>query len=217
MGVLTQMALAFRISSLVVTLLSFAVFSSAFPDLVRAWSVGDLRAYRGFHARALNYGLLLVVPAVALTTCKADQLVSVLFERGAFTELDCKSVAALVRVYSAAAPGLMLLQLWSRAALAQGRSRAIVVGSFLALGVTVALDVVMVRVLGASGLAWAFVCGCWVNAACVGWSVRTTVGLEVGSIVRWVLIAASCITTTSITPTLPTKMGSIVIAGLVAV
>ena len=216
-GVLTQMALAFRISSLAVTLIAFAVFSTAFPDMVRAWSAGDLRSYRGFHERALNFGLLLMVPAVALCACKADLLVSLLFERGAFTESERQSVASMVRIYSAAAPGLMLLQLWSRALVAQGRSRAIVLGSCLALGVTVALDFMMVRALGASGLVWAFVCGCWVNVACVGLAIRTTVGLAAGVFVRWAVVAVSCMSALLLIPPISSRFWSMAIAGSVAV
>jgi putative peptidoglycan lipid II flippase len=216
-GVLTQMALAFRISSLVVTLVAFAVFSTVFPDLVRAWSADDLGSFRRLHERALNFGLLFMVPAVALCACKADLLVSLLFERGAFTELERQSVASMVSIYSAAAPGLMLLQLWSRALVAQGRSRAIVVGSCLALVVTVALDFMMVRSLGASGLVWAFVCGCWVNAVCVGVAIRTTVGLAAGIFVRWAFVAVICIFALFLIPPISSRWWSMAISGSVAV
>ena len=216
-GVLTQMALAFRISSLIVTLIAFAVFSTAFPDMVRAWSTGDLRAYRHYHERALLFGLLFMVPAAALCACKADVLVSLLFERGAFTESERQSVASMVRIYSAAVPGLMLLQLWSRALVAQGRSGAIVVGSGLALSVTIALDFMMVRSLGASGLVWAFVCGCWVNVLVVGLAIRATVGLSAGTFVRWLVIAVSSIAALLLIPPVSSRILSMALGALVVV
>jgi putative peptidoglycan lipid II flippase len=216
-GVLTQMAIAFRISSLIVTLIAFAVFSKAFPDMVRAWSTGDFRSYRNFHHRALSLGLLFMIPAAALCACRADVLVSLLFERGAFTALESQSVASMVRIYSAAVPGLMLLQLWSRALVAQGRFGAIVVGSGLALSVTVALDFMMVRSFGASGLVWAFVCGCWVNVLVVGFAIRTTAGLSAGSFVRWMVIAVSSVAALLLIPAVSSRMLSMALGALVVV
>lgn len=75
------------------------------PEIARREAMGDDAGRQGTVERALFLGLAIAIPAAAALWMIAEPIVSVLFERGMFAEVDRRSTAAAL---AGLAPGLPL-------------------------------------------------------------------------------------------------------------
>ncbi|MGL5116034.1 MAG: murein biosynthesis integral membrane protein MurJ [Beijerinckiaceae bacterium] len=133
-----------RIFQLPLGFVAAAIGVVLLPTVARAMAAGDLRAARNAECRALEFGLLVTLPAAAALMLLAKPIVALLFERGAFTAVDSSAVAAMLRALAFGLPAFVLIKVFLPAFLARETIR----GPLIA-----ALGGVLVNVMAATLLA----------------------------------------------------------------
>ncbi len=107
-GAVAWLSWADRLYQLPLGVVGIAIGVVLLPDLSRRLAAGDSAGGRFAFSRAAEVCLALTVPAAVALCVIPGPLVSVLFQRGAFTEADVAATALAVAVYGAGLPAFVL-------------------------------------------------------------------------------------------------------------
>src|SRR6056297_683233 len=135
-----------RLYQLPLGVVGIAVGIVLLPDLSRRLKVGDDAGARQAYSRAAEISLALTVPCAVALVAVPLPLVSVLFERGAFTTDDTAATALAVAVYGLGLPAFVLQKILQPVFFAREDTRspfryavvAMVVNAVLAVGLSYA-------------------------------------------------------------------------------
>jgi len=109
-GAIAWLNYADRLYQLPLGLVGVAIGVVLLPDLSRRLQAGDAQGGRDAFNRATEFSLALTLPAAVALVAIPLPLVSVLFERGEFTESDSISTAYAVAIYGLGLPAFVLLK-----------------------------------------------------------------------------------------------------------
>ncbi len=167
-GSIATLQYAMRLFQLPLGILAVSVTTAALPWLARLAAQADDDGFR----RALDRGFLvtaaLVLPALAGLLILGTPILTVLFERGAFTAADTARTYASLAAYLSGLWAYALVYLFSRAWFALGRPLLPVLAGAVALAVNIGLNLWWVGIWGTFGLALATGVAGWVNALLLG-------------------------------------------------
>ncbi len=107
-GAVAWLSYADRLYQLPLGVVGIAIGVVLLPDLSRRLSANDTDGGRDAFNRAVELSLALTIPAAVALLTIAVPLVSVLFERGAFTSDDTASTALAVMIYGLGLPAFVL-------------------------------------------------------------------------------------------------------------
>ena len=107
-GAVAWLAYADRLYQLPLGVVGIAVGVVLLPDLARRLAAGDDAGGRHALSRAGEFSLALTLPAAAALIAIPGPLVSVLFQRGAFSAEDTAATALATAVYGAGLPAFVL-------------------------------------------------------------------------------------------------------------
>ncbi len=107
-GAIAWLNYADRLYQLPLGVVGIAIGVVLLPDLSRRLRAGDEAGSQHSINRAAEFTLLLTVPAAVALIVIPFPLVSVLFQRGAFTIADATATAAAVAIYGAGLPAFVL-------------------------------------------------------------------------------------------------------------
>ena len=107
-GAIAWLSYADRLYQLPLGLVGVAIGAVLLPDLSRRLQAEDGSGARNAFNRALEYALLLTLPAAVALVVIPLPLVSVLFERGAFEASDSQATALAVAIYGLGLPAFVL-------------------------------------------------------------------------------------------------------------
>jgi len=107
-GAVAWLSYADRLYQLPLGVVGIAIGVVLLPDLSRRLRAGDAEGGRDAFNRASEISLALTIPAAVALMVIPAHLVSVLFERGAFTANDTASTALAVAVYGLGLPAFVL-------------------------------------------------------------------------------------------------------------
>jgi len=129
-----QLPLGFVVAAVGVVLL---------PAVSRHLAGGDIAAARAAESRALEFGLLVALPAAMGLALMAHPIVSILYQRGAFAAADAAAVAGMLQALAAGLPAFVLVKVFLPSFLAREDMR----GPMLAAGLGVAANVAAATLL----------------------------------------------------------------------
>ena len=98
-GQIAYMGYANKISNIFVNSLAFGIAAAIFPSMARSYSQEGIDGLSRKHDFGVRLTLAVALPVVAIIGAVAVPLVSVFFERGAFTSLDTLGVSKIVFAY----------------------------------------------------------------------------------------------------------------------
>jgi len=178
-GEISYLGYASRIASLLVALGSSGITTVFFPRFASYTAAGNRTELQDNVRRSLTYVSFIMVAVVLLSCGVADQAVSVVLGRGAFTRDDCIGTSiALIGylgfVYGSGIAGVLANLLYSLQ-----RVRTVVGVGLGGFALFVLLAIVMSRALGYVGVALASSCSSLVNVVVYGVVLRHG-GLRVG-------------------------------------
>ncbi|MGY6410255.1 MAG: murein biosynthesis integral membrane protein MurJ [Alkalilacustris sp.] len=107
-GAVAWLSYADRLYQLPLGIVGIAIGVVLLPDLSRKLRAGDAGGGRYSYNRATEFALILSLPAAVGLAVSAGPIVSVLFERGAFTAADSAATALAVAVYALGLPAFVL-------------------------------------------------------------------------------------------------------------
>jgi putative peptidoglycan lipid II flippase len=159
-----------RLYELPLALVGIAIGVVLLPDVSRHLRAGNDAAVMDSQNRALELSMLLTIPAAVGLAVIPTEVISVLFERGAFTARDTANVAVALAVFALGLPAFVLVKVFSPAYFAREDTRTPMHYAAASLAINTVGSVglfVLFKSVGWPphvGIAIATTIGGWVNA-----------------------------------------------------
>ena len=152
-GAVSWLNFAFRLMYLPIGLFGVSIATAVLPSVSRHVLDRNLPASRETVAGGLSLMMMLNIPATVGLMVLAVPIVRVIFERGAFTAEDTVATAAAVQFYALGLIAYSVVRIASPIFYALGKNRVPVIVSMYTVVVNATLNILLVRVMGYTGLA----------------------------------------------------------------
>lgn len=167
-GAIVWLNMADRLYQLPLGVVGIAIGIVLLPDLSRRLEAGDTKGGQAAFNRATEISLALTVPAAIALVAIPLPLVSVLFERGAFTAADSAATAAALAVYGLGLPAFVLQKTLQPLFFARADTRspfryalvAMAINAVVAIGLAPLIGY-LAAAIGTTVAAWAMVWLLW--------------------------------------------------------
>jgi putative peptidoglycan lipid II flippase len=168
-SLLPQGAIAFlyyadRVAQLPLGVIGTAVGTALLPLLSRQVRSGEAGAAVATQNRAVEFALLLTLPAAAGLITAAGPIVTVLFERGAFGPAETGATALALAAYGFGLPAFVLVKVFAPGFFARGDTATPVKVAITCVVLNLILNLLLIRPFGHVGIALATGLAAWVNA-----------------------------------------------------
>jgi len=178
-GAIAWLNVADRLYQLPLGVVAIAIGVVLLPDLSRRLSAEDTAGGRDAFNRAAGLGLALTVPAATALVVVPLPLVSVLFQRGAFSASDSAATAAALAVYGLGLPAFVLQKVLQPLYFARENTRTPLRHAVVAMCVNAAIAIGLAPLvgylsaaIGTSVAAWAMVALLWRGSRRMGDAAR---------------------------------------------
>ncbi|MGI9524810.1 MAG: murein biosynthesis integral membrane protein MurJ [Hyphomicrobiaceae bacterium] len=122
-GAVSTLYFADRLYQLPLGIVGIAIGVVLLPDLSRKLRAGDRSAVLESQNRSLEFALMLTLPAAIALAIAAEPIISVLFEREAFTAADTTATAQALVAFSVGLPAFVLIKVFQPAFFAREDTR----------------------------------------------------------------------------------------------
>ncbi len=171
-GAVSWLYYADRLYQLPLGLIGIGIGVVLLPDLSRKLRGGQPAAAMYALNRALELGLFLTLPATVALMVVPGPIVSVLFERGAFTAADSQATALALAAYAAGLPAFVLVKILQPAFFAREDTVTPLRYTLISVAANVVLALALFFWIGFLGLAIAASAASWLNTALLAWQLR---------------------------------------------
>lgn len=171
-GSLSYLNYADRLNQLPLGVVGIALGTALLPALAAHIAKGEEAQAANIQNRAAEMALFLSLPAAAALMVLAGPLVSALYMGGRFSAQDAATTAAVLTGLAAGLPAYVLVKVLTPAFFARGDTATPVKTALAALGLNVALILLLIAPFGVAGLAWATALSAWFNCALLYWMLR---------------------------------------------
>jgi len=163
-GSIAYLFYADRVNQLPLGVVGVAVGTALLPLLARQVRAGETKAALHSQNRALEFSLLLTLPAAAALMVIAEPLIRVLFERGQFGPVETSATAATLAVYAIGLPAYVLVKALAPGFFARGDTATPVKISVACLFLNLVLNLLLMGPFKHVGIAMATAASSWLNA-----------------------------------------------------
>ncbi|GBR00942.1 integral membrane protein MviN [Acetobacter oeni LMG 21952] len=150
-GSVSLMYFADRLNQLPLGVLGAAAGTTLLPVLTRHLAAGEHDEAHRLQGRALDYVLMLTLPAMAGLIALGTPIMQVLFSHGSFTLLDGTLAAQSLRAYALGLPAFVLIKVLSPAFFARGDTSTPVKVGFFTMALNLVLNLLLMRPLAHVG------------------------------------------------------------------
>jgi putative peptidoglycan lipid II flippase len=161
-----------RLFQLPLGVIGVAIGVVLLPALSHKLRSGDHEAAIASENRALEFALLLTLPAAAALFLAADPIIRVLFERGAFTAADTEATASMLAAFALGLPAYVLIKVLHPSFFAREDTKTPMIFAGIAMAVSVVLSFVLFLTIGPTGIAIATTLSGWLNVALLAAALR---------------------------------------------
>ena len=167
-GAVSFLYYADRIGQLPLGVIGAAVGTALLPLLSRQLRAGErLSAHRSMN-RAIEFSLVLCLPAAMGQAAAALPLVETLFQRGAFGPAETAATAKALAAYALGLPAYVLVKVFAPGFFARGDTGTPVRVGVAAVALNLVLTLLLTRWLSHVGVALATALSAWFNALMLG-------------------------------------------------
>lgn len=169
-GAVSYLYYADRLYELPLAIIGIAIGVVLLPDISRHLRAGNDAAMMDSQNRSFEFAMLLTVPSAVALAVIPRPIVTVLFERGAFTALDTTAVAAALAIFALGLPAFVMIKVFSPAYFAREDMRTPMRYAVVSLALNTVASVVLFFVFRQQGymphlgIAIATSMSGWVNA-----------------------------------------------------
>lgn len=153
-----------RVYQLPLGVIGVAVGVVLLPELSRLLRAGDMEAAFANQNRALEFSMLLTVPAAIALMAMPRPIVQVLFERGAFTGADTTASALALSAFAAGLPAFVMIKIFSPGFFAREDTKTPMIFAGISVAVNIIGAFALFYWIGFVGIAVAASIAGWVNA-----------------------------------------------------
>ncbi len=162
-GTVSVLYYADRINQLPLGVLGTAIGTALLPTLSRQVLLPDRAIALTTMNRAMEYALLLTLPAALGLAVAAEPILASLFGYGAFTAHAVQLSAGALRAYALGLPAFVLVKVLVPGFFARGDTGTPVKIGLISIGLNLALNLALMRPLQAQGPALASALAAWFN------------------------------------------------------
>lgn len=167
-GAVSYLYYADRINQLPLGIVGIAIGVVLLPELSQRLAAGNDGAAMNSHNRALEFALLLTLPAAVALCVVPGPIIQVLFQRGAFGADDAQAVSAALMAFAAGLPAFVLIKVFLPGFFAREDTRTPMIYAGVSALVNIAGSLSMFFVIGHVGIAIATSLAAWTNATLLG-------------------------------------------------
>ena len=164
-GAISVLQYADRVYQLPLGVVGIAVGVVLLPELARALKAGHMKDAANLQNRSVEFALFLTLPAAAALLVMSEEIIRVLFERGAFTPQTTDRVAGALGVFGLGLPAFVMIKAFTPGFFAREDTRTPMIFAGVSVLVNVTLALTLFPTLGETGIATAESVAGWVNAA----------------------------------------------------
>ncbi len=180
-GSISYLYFADRVNQLPLGVVGVSVGTALLPLLSR-----QLRGGRGGEAmvsqnRALEFSLLLTLPAAAALMVIATPVIDVLFRRGAFDALEVQATASALAIYAIGLPAYVLVKALAPGFFARGDTKTPIIVGVAAMATNLVLNLILMGPFLHVGIAMATSISAWLNAVLMALILRKRGFLDIDS------------------------------------
>ena len=162
-GSISYLYFADRLVQFPLGVVGISVATAALPAFSRQAATADVLAIRDTFANAVNMVLFIIIPAMVGLIVLRSPIVTLLFQRGAFSEVASRLTADAVLYYAIGLWAFATLRIVAAAFYAQQDVRTPVRCAIIAIGANVFFGVGLARLMGHNGIALALSLSAIVN------------------------------------------------------
>lgn len=163
-GAVSYLYYADRLNQLPLGVVGAAVGTALLPLLSRQLREGAGAAAMESQNRAIEFALLITLPAAAALIALDLPLVSVLFERGAFGQEQTIATAQTLSAFAVGLPAYVLIKVLAPCYFARGDTGTPVKVAAVSVAANLALNLALMFVFAQTGIALAAALASWLNA-----------------------------------------------------
>lgn len=168
-GAVSYLYYADRINQLPLAMIGIAIGIALLPALSRKIRDNQMDAAIILQNKALEIGLILVIPASLALTILAHPIIAALFERGKFTPVESLAVAKALMFYSFGLPSYVLVKTMEPGFFARGDTKTPMKIAFACLICNAGLNLIFAKPLGYIGIVLASVFSTYLNLTLLIW------------------------------------------------
>ena len=161
-----------RLYQLPLGVVGIAVGIVLLPDLSRKLGAGDARGGGESFNRAMEFSLLLTIPSAVALLIIPSAIISVIFERGAFSELDTSATAMATAIYGLGLPAFVLQKIYQPLFFAREDTKSPFYFALVALIVNAAVALSLRPHFGFLSAAYGATFAGWAMLVCLWWGSR---------------------------------------------
>jgi putative peptidoglycan lipid II flippase len=162
-GAIAALQYADRIYQLPLGVVGIAVGVVLLPELARALKSGHLKEAGNLQNRSIEFVLFLTLPAAVALWILCDEIIRVLYERGAFHQENTALVGSILAIYGLGLPAFVLIKALQPGFYAREDTRTPMRFSAVAVAVNCAIALSLFPYFGARGIATAETCAGWLS------------------------------------------------------
>jgi putative peptidoglycan lipid II flippase len=162
-GAVASLYYADRMYQLPLGVIGTAIGTVLLPELARKLRAGDEAGAAQSQNRALEFALLLTLPAAVALAAIAHPIVVVLFQHGAFTAAAARVTAKALAAFALGLPAYVIVKSLAPAFFAREDTTTPVHAAIAAVISNVILSLLLIGLLGPMGIALATSLAAWIN------------------------------------------------------
>ena len=152
-----------RLAQLPLGVIGIAAGTVLLPTISRLIAAGDDAGARDQQNKALEFSMLLTVPATMALIVIATPIIATIFERGAFNVEDTNATAAALFAYAFGLPAYVVQKILTPGYFARKDTKTPVIYASISLVVNLVLNLVLIQYFAHVGLAMATAIAAWLN------------------------------------------------------
>ncbi len=161
-----------RIVQLPLGVIGVAVGVVLLPDLSHKLRSGDHQAVIASENRALEFALLLTLPAAIALVLAAAPIMRVLFEHGAFTPADTDATAKMLAALALGLPAYVIIKVLHPSFFAREDTKTPMIFAAISMAANVVLALALFELIGGTGIAIAVMLSGWINVALLVFALK---------------------------------------------
>jgi len=183
-GAVSYLFYADRLNQLPLGVIGIAISSTLLPLLSARVQAGDDEGMRHYTTRAVEFGMILGLPAALGLGIAAHPIIKVLFEHGAFDSAATTHTAAALAAYVFGVVPFILVKVFSAIFFAHHDTKTPVATALAAVAVNVLAAIGLSIPFGFVGIAAATSIATWVNVLLLGFALKRARLLRLGADIK---------------------------------
>lgn len=166
-GSVSYLEYADRLNQLPLSVIGTAVGTALLPLLSKQIRVNDMESAYRLQGLALEYALVLAIPATIGLSTLAFPIVQTVFEYGKLTPADTHQVALTLTAFSLGMPAYILIKIFSTIFFARQDTKTVIKVACGAVLLNLSLNLLLYKKFAHVGLAASTAISAWANALCL--------------------------------------------------